>query len=132
MLYLPINRSWLFSPTAQRIYFACALLALAFIATFLGVSAAMSAARQAALNPAAASLVRTLFYPEILGVAILWAAMWYFWFSFDQSHYLKRAVWFCLLFFLAPFGPLLYYFIVYRRSVSGQTERPPVANVGSS
>src|ERR1700675_4738947 len=117
MLYLPINRSWLFSPIAQRVYLVCALCALALIATLIGIRMAMSASGARALTPPASSLVRTLLYPEILGAALLWIAMWYFWFGFDPSHYLKKAVCFALLFFLAPFGTVLYYFVVYRRLV---------------
>jgi hypothetical protein len=120
MLYLPINRSWLFSLTAQRIYFVSALLALALTATLMGVHMAMRVAGTRTLTRDAASVIRALLYPEVLGMAILWAAMWYFWFGFDRSHYFKRTIWFFLLFFVAPFGPLLYYFVVYRRCVSVQ------------
>jgi hypothetical protein len=123
MLYLPISRSWIFSPTAQRIYFASALLALALIATFVGVHMAMSAAGARKLTPPASSVVRMLLYPEAAGEAVLWVAMWYFWFGFDRSHYLKKAMWFALLFLLAPFGTLLYYFVVYRSCVSAQAQR---------
>jgi len=127
MLYLPINRSWLFSLTAQRIYFVSALLALALTATLMGVHMAMRVAGTRTLTRDAASVIRALLYPEVLGMAILWAAMWYFWFGFDRSHYFKRTIWFFLLFFVAPFGPLLYYFVVYRRCVSVQT--PPALNL---
>jgi hypothetical protein len=120
MLYLPISRSWLVSPAARRIYLLCALLALGLIATEIGVHMAMSAAGTGKLTPAASLFVRTLLYPEIVGTALLWIAMWYFWFGFDSSHHLKKALWFVLLFFLAPFGTLLYYFVVYRRFVSAQ------------
>jgi hypothetical protein len=120
VLYLPISRSWLFSPTAQRVYFASAILDLALIATSIGVHMAMSVAQTSVLNFSAASYVRPILYPEILGAAVLWIAMWYFWFGFDTSHYLKKTVWFVCLFFLAPFGTVLYYFVVYRRVVSAQ------------
>lgn len=118
MLYLPISRGWILSPTAQRIYFASALLALALIATLMGTHMAMSAAGIRALVPPASSVIRTLLYPEVLGAAILWIAMWYFWFGFDRSHYLKKAAWFVCLFLLAPFGTVAYYFVVYRRFIS--------------
>jgi hypothetical protein len=120
MLYLPIRRSWLFSPTARRVYLLCAVLALGLIATEIGVYLAMSAAGAGKFTPAAALFVRALLYPEIAGTALLWIAMWYFWFGFDSSHYLKKALWFVFLFFLAPFGTLIYYFVAYRRFVSAQ------------
>jgi len=125
MLYLPISRSWLFSLSARRIYLASALLALAYLATLVGVDAAMTASGISVLTPPAASLVRTLLYPEILGTALLWIAMWYFWFSFDRSNYLKRAIWFLVLFLFAPFGSALYYFVVYRRCVFVPAEGQP-------
>jgi hypothetical protein len=128
MLYLPIHRSWLFSLTAQRIYFVSALLTSALTATLMGVHMAMRAAGTTALTRDAASVIRMLLYPEVVGTAVLWAAMWYFWFGFDRSDYFRRAIWFFLLFFLAPFGPLLYYFVVYRRRVSAQTQ-PPALNL---
>jgi hypothetical protein len=118
MLYLPISRSWLLSETARRIYLVSALLALALIATLIGVRTAMAAAGTRALTPSASLVVRILLLPGIVGEALLWAGMWYFWFGFDRSHYLKRAAWFLLLFLLAPFGTIFYYFLVYRRGVS--------------
>lgn len=117
MLYLPISRNWLISKTAQRVYLACSALTLALLATSIGVRLALSAAGAVALSSPARSLVRVLLFPEILGSAMLWIAMWYFWFGFDQSHYLKRAGSFALLFFLAPIGTLVYYFLIYRRRV---------------
>lgn len=60
-------------------------------------------------------MVRLLFFPEIVGAALLWIAMWYFWFSADSSHFLKKAGWFVALLFFAPLGPVLYYFFVFRR-----------------
>src|SRR5258708_30893037 len=122
MLYLPITRSWLFSQTAQRIYFVSALLALALIATLVGVRIAMAPAGTRALVPPASSVVRTLRYPEVAGEAVLWGGMWYFWFGFDSSHYFKKAIWFVGLFFLVPLGTISYYFVVYRRCVLIQSK----------
>ena len=118
MLFLPISRSWLFSGIAQRIYLVSALLALALIATRIGVHTAIAAAGIGALNARAASVVQMLLLPEIFGSAILWIGMWYFWFSFDQSPYLQKTIWFALLFFLVPFSTVGYYFLVYRRKLS--------------
>lgn len=118
MLYLPISRGWLLSRNAQHVYLGCAVLTLALIATLIGVRLAVPAAGVIALNRQARSLVRFLLLPEILGSGLLWVAMWYFWFSFDRSHYLKKAGSFILLFFLPPFGTLIYYCLTYRQSVT--------------
>jgi hypothetical protein len=125
MLYLPISQSWLFSTTARRIYFASALLTVALVGTLLAIYMAMAAAGTRALTPSASPVVRILLFPEIAGEAALWVGMWYFWFGFDRSHYLKKAMWFVSLFFLAPLGTLLYYFFVYRRGVSARVDIGP-------
>jgi hypothetical protein len=117
MLYLPISRSWLVSSTAQRIYFVSALLVVALLATLIGVNAALVASGARVLTPTASVLVRVLLFPGIAGEAVLWVAMWYFWFTFDRSHYLKKAVWFFFLSLVAPFGTIAYYLFVYRRRI---------------
>jgi hypothetical protein len=62
--------------------------------------------------------------PEVLGTAVLWVGMVYFWFGFDQSHWLSRSFWFvCLMLFLPLFWAL-YYFLVYRGR-SGEPTRIP-------
>jgi len=84
---------------------------------------AMVAAGIHALVAPASAVIRTLLYPEIAGVAVLWIGMWYFWFGFDSSHYFKKAMWFVLLGFLAPFGTILYYFFVYRHFIAAQSQK---------
>ena len=117
VFFLPISREWLMSQAAQRIYLGCAVLTLALLATRIGTHLAISASGATGLSTDARSVVRTILFPEIVGAAMLWVSMWYFWFGFDRSHYLKRAVSFALLFFLPPMGTLFYYFVTYRRQV---------------
>ncbi|HEY3971469.1 MAG TPA: hypothetical protein VGM18_00610 [Candidatus Sulfotelmatobacter sp.] len=125
MLYLPISRGWLLSRTAQHIYLGCAVLTFALVGTIIGTHLALSVIGGNALTSEARILVNFLLLPEIAGAALLWVAMWYFWFGFDRSHYAKKAFWFVLLFFLAPFGTLLYYFVTYRRDVSSTDSVAP-------
>jgi hypothetical protein len=61
-------------------------------------------------------VVRLLLWPGLFGTALLSIAMWYFWLGFDNSGWLKKAIWFVPLYFLLPFGPAFYYFFVYRRN----------------
>ena len=117
MLFLPIRREWLLSRAAQQIYLVCAVLILALLATITGTHLAMSAAGASRLSANARSVVRTILLPEIVGAALLWVSMWYFWFGFDRSHYVKRAFSFVPLFFFPPMGTLIYYFVTYRRQV---------------
>jgi hypothetical protein len=92
------------SRAAQRVYLACAILTLALVATLMGVHVAISVARVRGLTPDSAVIVKILLFPEIIGAALLWIAMWYFWFGFDRSHFLKKAAWFVALFWFAPLG----------------------------
>lgn len=65
--------------------------------------------------PTAAFLVKALLLPGILGTAVLAVAMWYFWYSVDQSNWVKKLLWFLILFLGLMLGPLVYYLFAYRR-----------------
>jgi hypothetical protein len=77
---------------------------------------ALSGVPSLAASPNAALVARVILWPAILGTALLTIAMWYFWFSFDNSGWLRKALWFLPLYFLLGVGPALYYFFVYRRN----------------
>jgi len=66
--------------------------------------------------PTSALVVRVLLWPGIVGAALLSIAMWYFWFGFDNSAWLRKAVWFVPLYLFFAVGPAFYYFFVYRRN----------------
>jgi hypothetical protein len=118
MLYLPITETWIVSRTARRVYFVCALAALSFLGVIIASTAALTASDLAGFQgfPIASSMVRLLLWPGVFGAALLWIAMSYFWFSFDDSGWLKKALWFLPLYLALPVGPVFYYFVVYRRS----------------
>jgi hypothetical protein len=48
--------------------------------------------------------------------------MWYFWFTFDQSHWIKKTLWFVVLFLGFAVGPALYYILSYRGNAALETE----------
>ena len=118
MLYLPITRGWIISRAARRIYFVCALAAFSLFGVFFASLAALGAAGVPSLEafPSAALLVRILLWPGIMGTAALSVAMWYFWFGFDNSGWLRKAFWFVPLYMFLAIGPAFYYFFVYRRN----------------
>jgi len=118
MLYLPISKSWIVSQVAQRIYFICALASLGLLGTYIASRMALAASGMSSFDPASVTvlILRVLFFPGVLGAALLSIAMWYFWFGFDKSHWLKKAIWFLPLYSFILIGPTLYYFLVYRRS----------------
>jgi hypothetical protein len=92
---------------------------MALFATMIAVSLAIvtSGVRSLADAPSALVLAKAFIFPSVCGTALLSVAMWYFWFSFDQSSSAKKALWFFPLYLLPSFGPVFYYFLVYRRQV---------------
>jgi hypothetical protein len=82
--------------------------------------------------PLALSVARAILLPGIFGSATVSIAMWYFWFNFDKSSWVRKAFWALPLYFLLPIGPALYYFFVYLRSadVTSLTPRPFDVRVG--
>ncbi len=129
MLYLPITKSWILSALASRVYFACALLAMALFGILIATSiaVAVSGVRSLADVPSTLSLVKALILPGVCGTALLSTAMWYFWFTFDRSSWKSKAFWFLPLYLLLPIGPALYYFFVYRRQPQAPEERDKLA-----
>jgi hypothetical protein len=118
MLYLPITRGWIVSRAARRVYFVCALAAFSLFGVFIAGLAALGAAGVPSLEafPTAAFVVRVLLWPGIVGTALLSIAMGYFWFGFDNSAWLRKAIWFIPLYLFLAIGPAFYYFFVYRRN----------------
>jgi len=119
VLYLPINKDWIISRTARRVYLVCAILSFSLIGTVFASKMALleSGSPSLSASPGAAVLVKFLLWPGILGTALLSTAMWYYWFEFDTSGWVRKAIWFGPLYIFFGFGPALYYFFVYRRNV---------------
>ena len=126
MMILPISRNWLVSLTARRVYLVCSLLSLALSGTLAGTRAALVVVSSQTLPPATAAFLRLVLIPEVIGGALLWVAMLYFWFNFDQSSWLKRALWFPFVFCFIPVGLALYQFLVYRKWTRSDRQTPSV------
>ena len=121
MLYLPINKNWIESRVAQRIYFTCAVATLSLLGSLFAIRLAVLSAGlsfQSEVSAETVILVQILVWPGIIGAAVMWIAMWYFWLTFDSSGWLQKAVWFFFLLLFAPLAQLFYYFFVYRRVLS--------------
>ncbi len=108
-LYLPTE--WMLSPTARRVYMASSIATLLLFGTFLGSILAISAADQsfADLDPLVAAMLRVFLFIGMLGAAVLWIGMLYYWFNYHPS---GAALIFLLL---GPPAALIYHFVVYRR-----------------
>jgi hypothetical protein len=126
MLILPISRTWMDSRAARSVYLASSVMALALAGTLMATRAAQSVIGSHALPSATASVLRLILTPEIVGSALLWVAMLYFWFNFDRSSWLKRALWFPFLFSFIPLAHALYHFLVYGKCTRGDQQASSV------
>src|SRR5262249_43831876 len=102
------------------VYLVCAVLSLLLMGTIIGTQAAILASDPFSISTSAATvyLLRVVLFPAMVGTAVLSIAMWYFWFNFDKSRWLRKTLWFLPLYLLLGIGPALYYFLVYRRQLS--------------
>ncbi len=107
--YEYINKEWIVSPTAGRVYRASAALS---VALFFGWWAILFAG---GIPPTIAPLVRLLLFAGVLGAGITFVGMEFFLFRFDDSHPLKQIAWFLVMLF-PLLGAASYCFIVYSRS----------------
>lgn len=107
--YEYINKEWIVSPTARRVYRSAAVLSFM---VFLPVIAVLFPGKIPASIP---PILRSLLLIGVLGTAITAIGMEYFLLRFDKSYALKQLFWFCAIIF-APIGPALYCFLVYSRS----------------
>jgi hypothetical protein len=106
--YYYIDKEWMISTTAQRIYRIAAYLSLALFLLLLWV-------RAARVPDTFFPLIRLLLLAGVVGAATTMVAMEYFLFGFDTSSAIKKVFWFCVMMF-PPLGPALYCFVVYSRS----------------
>jgi len=133
VFYLPITKALIISPLARRIYLVCAVLAISLFGTFVAtrLALAFSGIRSLGEAPSAELLVKGLIFPGVCGTAVLTVAMWYFWLSFDQSSWVKKAFWFLPLYLLLSIGPALFFFFVYRPQTAAPKERNNTAQGAS-
>jgi hypothetical protein len=103
-----INKEWIVSATAYRVYRVSAYLS---IMLFLAWCYALTEGIPRAYAPVA----RPLVFVGVFGVGTVFVGMEYFLFRFDESHPLKQMAWFCVMLF-PMLGPALYCLLVYSRS----------------
>ena len=106
--YEYINKEWIVSPTALRVYRVSACLS---IVLFLQWCFAVVEGIPSSL----ASLASIVLFAGVFGAGITFVGMEYFLFRFDDSHPLKQLAWFCIMLF-PMLGPALYCLVVYSRS----------------
>ena len=104
-----INREWIVSAPARRIYRIAAALSLGL---FFGM---MAVRFKGGIPLNVLPVAKALLFVGVVGAATTTVAMEYFLFGFDTSAAWKKVFWFCVM-LLPPLGPPLYCFIVYSRS----------------
>jgi hypothetical protein len=107
--YEYIDKEWIVSPTARRVYRGAARLSFVLFVPMVAVL------YYGGIPHLIRPVMRLLLLIGAAGTATTAIGMEYFLFRFDNSHALKQLFWFCAMFFL-PIGPALYCFIVYSRS----------------
>jgi hypothetical protein len=114
--YYYINRSWIVSGAARRIYRVAASLSLVLFLLLFEVK--LKGTVPTLLLP----VLKPILLAGVLGAATTMVAMEYFLLGFDNSSALKKVFWFCVM-LLPPLGPALYCFLVYSRSTVVNTGR---------
>jgi hypothetical protein len=107
--YYYINKEWILSPTARRIYRISAALSLMLFLILWAVR------MHVPIPSGSLPVLRALVFLGVVGAATTMVAMEYFFFGFDNASIWKKAFWFFVL-LAPPLGPPLYCFIVYSKS----------------
>jgi len=105
-----INKEWIVSAAARRIYRGCAWVTLSFEVLLIWLM------NVEAIPPMLASTVKLAILVGVLATAVTMVAMEYFLFGFDTSPAWKKTFWF-LVMCVPPIGPALYCLIVYSKIV---------------
>ena len=112
-----VSDSWLVSAVAKKVYLAACVLTVFFFGLLMAIVAGAAAAGgDLEQSPILAALLKGLLFFGIVGAALLWTGMWYFWFRFHPSDGMSKALWAAAFIVLASFGSLLYFLFVYLRS----------------
>jgi hypothetical protein len=107
--YYYINKEWILSAAARRIYRISASLSLILFLILWALG------MHVPVPPGVLPMVKLLLFLGVVGAAITLVAMEYFFFGFDNTAVWKKVFWFFML-LIPPLGPPLYCFIVYSRS----------------
>jgi hypothetical protein len=114
---LYIDRAWLVSRRAQRVYAACAWVT----AGFAVVTAAYTLGEMLdkPISFTALPAWDLIIFVGVLAFATLEVGMAYFWWNFDRSGGFTKLL--GLLLALPPIGTVLYYALCYRKGVAAES-----------
>lgn len=122
------------SSLAANVYFASAVLTAVLIGLVTGIRISLALTSRTWVDVprslvAAAGFVLLL---GVVGAAVLWVAMLYFWYGYDQRSDNARAFSLICLFGLGPIASLVYYFTVYRPRTRSLTTGAQCATTASN
>jgi len=121
-----INREFIVSTTARKIYCTAASASLGLFVLLLSLKI-VGRVPQGFLP-----IVNILLLAGVIGTAVTLVAMEYFLFGFDTSPMVKKAFWFCVMLKIPLLGAPLYCFLVYSRSPVVNTPLPKRAKGASA
>ena len=102
--YEYINKEWIVSPTARRVYRIAAVVSLTIYFTLAAI-----------LVNGPTPLLKQLLFVGVVATAIIIVGMEFFLFRVDDSRGWIQIFWFCVMLF-PPVGPALYCLLVYSGS----------------
>ena len=108
-----IDKKWILSPTARRVYRTSAAVSLTLYVSLVG-----------AIAKGPTPFWKQALFLGVLGTAITGSGMEAFLFRYDNSSALKQIFWFVVMLFF-PLGPALYCYLVYSRSKALKADSPP-------
>lgn len=109
-----INKEWIVSGNARRVYRACAWISLGFVALLFWL---MNVEEIPAVLATTVTLAMAI---GVFATAVMFVAMEYFFFGFDTITSWKKTLWFFAL-CLPPIGTALYCLLVYSKVVGAQS-----------
>jgi hypothetical protein len=120
-----INKEFIVSQTARRIYRSAASVSIGMFVLLVALKMAHGVPVE--LLPE----IKALLFIGVMGTALNMTAMEYFLFAYDRSAIYTKVFWFCAMLFLPPFGAACYCFVVYSHSEE-PSELPQSSNSASA
>jgi hypothetical protein len=108
-----IDKKWILSPTARRVYRTSAAVSLTLYVSLFS-----------AMAKGPTPFWKQALFLGVLGTAITGTGMEVFLFRYDDSGALKQILWFVVMLFF-PLGPALYCYLVYSRSKALKADSTP-------
>ncbi len=116
---LKADRDWMLSRKARVRFLISSLVSILLFVFVVALGKEPTLIRE--INQSnilkAASFLLVLAPLGISVLCIYFGMAWYCW-RFDRSERFVRAMWLLVFFFTPPFGPIAYYFFVYRTQTS--------------